>query len=56
MVYLGVDNENELNYWINRLKFRGIEYEEFREPDIENQITAIASVTESRVFSKLKLL
>ena len=56
MVYLGVDNEEELGIWKDKLRIRGLEYVEFREPDIGNQITAIACLNDNGVFKKLKLL
>lgn len=56
LVYLRVKDEAELLRWMEKLEYRGKEYAEFREPDIGNQLTAIALVDESKMFSKLKLL
>jgi len=56
LVYLGVDNEEQLNRWTYKLDFKDIEWAGFREPDIGNQLTAIASVGNDRIYSKLKLI
>ncbi len=50
LIYLGVNNEQELVDWKMQLN----NYIEFREPDIGNQITAIA--TEENKFSGMRLL
>jgi hypothetical protein len=34
---------------------KGLQYAEFREPDIGNQLTAIACLTDNGIFKKLKL-
>jgi hypothetical protein len=56
LVYLGIDSEETLNLWGDKLTQRGIDWTGFREPDIGNQLTAIAAVDEGKVFSNLKLL
>ena len=56
LVYLGVKNENELMDWKERLDYKNMKYAAFREPDIGNQLTAIATLTEGKVFKKLKCL
>jgi len=56
LVYLGVNDENELLDWKERLDFKNKKYTEFREPDIGNQLTAIATLTEGKIFKNLKLL
>ncbi|MCK5018085.1 MAG: hypothetical protein KAS32_13595 [Candidatus Peribacteraceae bacterium] len=56
LIYLGVENEFELERWKLKLDKRGITYLEFREPDIGNQITAISAVDDGRAFSNLELL
>jgi hypothetical protein len=50
-----VDNEQELMNWILKVETKGLKWAEFREPDIGNQMTAIACLTDTNVFSKLKL-
>ncbi len=56
LVYLGVDNEEQLNRWMYKLDFKNIEWIGFKEPDIGNQLTAIASVGNDKIYSKLKLI
>jgi hypothetical protein len=56
LVYLGVKNENDLFIWKEKLDYWNIKYAEFREPDIGNQLTAIATLTEGKIFKKLKCL
>ena len=56
LVYLGVKDENELMSWKERLDFKNKKYAAFREPDIGNQLTAIASVNDGRIFKNLDLL
>ena len=49
-----------LEFLIEKLKFKGITFSEFYEPDIGNKLTAIATVPiygkDRKVFSNLKLL
>ena len=56
LVYLGVNDEDRLDDWKQKLATRDIEHIEFREPDIGDELTAIATVDPGKVFSKLKLL
>jgi hypothetical protein len=56
LIYLGVDSENTLVHWGEKLTRRGIEWIGFHEPDIGNQLTAIATVADKKIFSNLKLL
>jgi len=53
---VGVENEEELVNWTKKLDWKGLNWVGFREPDIGNQLTAIACLTDTNVFSKLKLL
>ena len=39
-----------------KLDLRGIKYAEFREPDLNNEVTAIATDVESELFEKLNLI
>ena len=55
LVYVSVANEEELIHWTQKLRMKGLEWAEFREPDIGNQLTAIACLTDNGVFSKLRL-
>lgn len=56
LVYLGVDNERDLIHWTEKLDFKDIKYIKFREPDIGNQLTAIAALGDGKIFRKVKLL
>jgi hypothetical protein len=56
LIYLGVPNEFSLYRWADKLDRKGIEWMGFREPDIGNQLTAIASVNDGRIFKNLELL
>jgi hypothetical protein len=51
-----VKDEEELVYWTEELDRRNIKWAGFREPDIGNQLTAIACLTDNGFFKKLKLL
>lgn len=56
LIYLGVEDESDLLRWADRLNFKGIKYTGFNEPDINNELTAIATVCNDRVFNRLELL
>jgi hypothetical protein len=56
LVYLGVQNLEELHKWMQKLDSKNIEYTQFNEPDLENQATAIAICNNDKEFKKLKLI
>lgn len=59
LIFLSVENEEELNNIIDTANKKNISISVFREPDIDNQITAIAlepSVTSKKLTSGLKLM
>ena len=56
LIYLRVPDEFELERWAFKLEEAGIHHIEFREPDIGDELTAIAAPTNTRIFSRLKLL
>ncbi len=58
MVLLAVENEESLKNWIDFFKKNHIIYNEFIEPDMNDQITAIAVCpsVDSKIFKDLKLL
>lgn len=59
LVYLGVENEHELDQWLEKLKTNKNEYVEFREPWWDNSLTAIAVLGTEDVktlVSDLKLI
>jgi len=56
LVYLGVFDRDELEHWKLKLNSKNIEWTGFDEPDIGDQTTAIACLSDGKVFSNLKLL
>lgn len=57
LVYLGVKNQFQLKRWATKLKDNYIFCAEFREPDMNNEVTAIATVTnDHKIFKSLQLL
>ena len=56
LVYLGVRNEIELNCTMHDLNYCGVRHALFREPDIGNQLTAIACLESNPVVEDLPLL
>jgi hypothetical protein len=56
LVILGLDNLDELNKFIFKLDHRGIKWVGFKEPDIGNELTAIACDEDEPIFSGMELL
>lgn len=56
LVYLGVKNELQLEKWIYKLKKFDIDAAIWREPDMNNEITAIATYSKKGVFKSLNCL
>ena len=56
LIYLGIDTEEELERWQQKLDLKNIECVVFREPDLDEQKTAIACLHDGKIFSNLKLL
>jgi len=56
LIYLGVDNEQDLKCWGDKLSRKSIKWIGFREPDRDNELTAIATTCNKNVFSRLTLL
>lgn len=56
LIYLGVKNLYHLEKWMNKLSDAEIKFIPWREPDINNELTAIASTGSSEFFKKLNLL
>jgi hypothetical protein len=56
LILLRIPNEGLLKQWMERLNIRDIPHACFHEPDMGNQITALAAVHEGRLFDKLDLL
>ena len=59
LVYLEVENLEKLDYWVFKFEKRNIEVFKFREPDLNNEITAICGLVNDDVsgfLNDLKLL
>ena len=56
LVYLGIDDEQELQRWTEKLDCKDMQWTGFTEPDIGDQMTAIACLSDGKIFSNLKLL
>ncbi|MHA1701441.1 MAG: peptidyl-tRNA hydrolase [Promethearchaeota archaeon] len=56
LIYLGVKNLNQLEKLKYKLEIEDINYVEFREPDLNNEVTAIASDIECKYFERLNLI
>jgi peptidyl-tRNA hydrolase len=56
LIYLGVKGLRQLKNLKRKLDDHGIKYVEFHEPDLNNEVTAIASDQECKIFKQLKLL
>jgi hypothetical protein len=56
LIYLGVSSENKLHLWSDKLTRKGISWTGFREPDMDNELTAIATLSDGKALSQLSLL
>jgi hypothetical protein len=58
LVYLEVENLEKLEWWCFKLERKNINWTEFREPDLNNELTAICVLLEedNNVFNGLDLL
>lgn len=56
LIYLTTKNEETLKSWADKLDWKNIKWVGFREPDIGNQLTAIATLCDGKIFRKLDLL
>ena len=56
LIYLGVKSLFSLEIIKDRFKKQDIDFIEFREPDLNNEITAIATINENKIIQKLNLL
>ena len=58
LIYLGVKNLHELQKWCRKLDEHNIKWYGFKEPDYNDELTAIAIPTDGRMkmFKHLKLL
>lgn len=53
LIFLGVRNESALNLWAAKLDARKKRYVTFKEPDLNNQTTAIACIDTGEIFKHL---
>ena len=56
LIYLGVKGLYQLEDWMLKLGSLNIPFTIFREPDIENELTAIATDQGEKLFKRLRLL
>jgi hypothetical protein len=56
LVYLGARNEDELKSLTKKLEFDRICHTTFCEPDIGNELTAVASLGNNKHFKTMNLL
>lgn len=52
LIYLYAD----LSIWIDKLNAKNLNYSFFKEPDLNNRITAIALENDGKIFKKLNLV
>ncbi len=52
LIYLSAN----VSKWKNKLNTLGIDFTVFKEPDLDNKITALAILGNDRLFKKLKLV
>jgi len=55
LVHLGVKSEFALKRWKDKLEQAQKDFVTFQEPDIDNQLTAIACVDTGEIFKNLQL-
>lgn len=56
LIYLGVKGLSQLEKLKYKLDLEDIKYIEFREPDLNNEVTAIASDVSCKHFERLNLI
>lgn len=56
LIYLGVKGLKQLENIKRKFEFEGIPFVEFREPDMDNEVTAIATDVENRYIERMNLL
>lgn len=52
LIYVSAD----IQKWKDKLDLMDIEYTEFKEPDLDNEITALAVLNNDKMFKNLKLV
>ena len=56
LIYLGVPNENVLKLWTQKLTKMKKVWVGFHEPDLQNQLTAVACISTGDTFKNLRCL
>lgn len=54
-VVLSVPDAIILSQWMRKMLQKSIDYEMFREPNLGNEVTAIACLTDTNIFSDLPM-
>ena len=52
LIYVSADVQK----WKEKLDLMEIDYTEFKEPDLDNEVTALAVLNNDKMFKKLKLV
>ena len=55
LIFVSVPDIQTLNEWKNKLSDIDIDFSEFYEPDLNNELTSIACLNDGRLFKKLKI-
>ncbi len=56
LVYLTATNSIKLRNLIHKLYDNNIKFSSFKEPDLDNEVTAIASLGSNKMFKRLPML
>ena len=59
LIFLSTETENDLFFYMEKLRLSGVEFSIFREPDIGNKVTAISFISNEKtkkITSGLSLL
>lgn len=56
IICLGIQNEEELKKLEEKLISIDRKYSKFHEPDMDDQLTAIAAIDEGKLFANLRLI
>lgn len=54
LVYLGIPNENALKLWAQKLSDKNKDWVGFCEPDLQNELTAVACISTEDTFKNLR--
>jgi len=56
IINLGLGSEKSLKRWIKKIEKYRLKYSIFREPDMNNEITSIAVLSDGKIFKGIPLL